>query len=42
MEEGGIEPVQCSAWTLDKRYLLGMEWLYGDYEGDDDGDEYDD
>ena len=36
MEEGGIEPVQCSAWTRG----ICWEWNdYGDYEGDDDGDE---
>ena len=39
MEEGGIEPVQCSAWTRG----ICREWNdYGDYEGDDNGDEYDD
>ena len=39
MEEGGIEPVQCNAWTKG----ICWEWNdYGDYESDDDGDEYDD
>ena len=39
MEEGGIEPVQCNAWTKG----ICWEWNdYGDYEGDDNGDEYDD
>ena len=33
MEEGGIEPVQWSAWTR------GIFWEWNDYEGDDNGDE---
>ena len=37
MEEGGIEQVQCSAWTG-----ICMEWNDNGDEGDDNGDEYDD